>query len=236
MFDLLRKPRVWHAWDNGLAEEIGRTGTFELKAMQDLAVYAQLRGASGMQIAEVCAGRSRLLPTLAKSNTCTIIEPEAGPNERNTEAEAPAAARRVEANLGDHDAGLEPSYFDIVFSVSVIQHVATADLESFHRDQLRVLKPGGVFLHAIDLYLDDGPDVGQAARFAAYRSWVAASDGVEPVGDVYDGPFRFTCDLATNPDNIVHSWGKIAPAMDAFRQRSQVVSVLLAGRKAGTTG
>ena len=69
--------------------------------------------------------------------------------------------------------------FDVVFSISVVEHVGTAEeLAAFHEDQLRILKPGGMFIHAIDLYLEDEPSPYWVQRFDAYRSWVTSSESV----------------------------------------------------------
>jgi SAM-dependent methyltransferase len=45
---------------------------------------------------------------------------------------------------------LPDHYFDLVYSVSVIEHIPTAGQRSFHEELFRVLKPGGVQLHSYD--------------------------------------------------------------------------------------
>ncbi len=234
MFDFIRKPLLWNAWEEGLDREIGQIKGFRLKSAQDLAVYAQLRGARRMQIAEIGSGYSRLLPALAKSNDCIAVEKFEGKGTGPTREHEIEGVRRVHAYLGENSPELPSASLDVVFSVSVVEHVAADGmrvLAAFHRDQLRILRPGGRFIHAIDEYLVDEPDQPTRQRFEAYRRWVADSPGVEPVGDVYDGPCRFSCDLVTNPDNVMHRWGQMEPSLDRLRQTAQCVSVLVAGRK-----
>ncbi len=74
MFDFIRKSLLWDAWDRGIHKEIGATGTFHLKTIQDLAVYSRLRELNGKTIAEIGGGNSRLLKRLAEKNTCFNVE------------------------------------------------------------------------------------------------------------------------------------------------------------------
>lgn len=97
-------------------------------------------------------------------------------------------------------------------------------------DGLRILKKDGIWLHAIDFYLIDDPAPAQVARFEAYRGWMR-DKRLEPMGNVYEGPLQFTCDMATNPDNVMYSWGRIAPALTPLRKVAQSVSILLAALK-----
>jgi hypothetical protein len=205
--------------------------------MQDLAVYSHLRDAAGKHIAEIGAGHSRLLPALAKANTCVAVEKFEGRGGGPTTESPIPNVQTVSAYLGEKSPLLAAESFDVVFSISVVEHVGTAEeLAAFHEDQLRILKPDGMFIHAIDLYLEDEPSPYHVERFDTYRSWVTSSDGISPVGEVYGGPCRFTCDLATNPDNVMHAWGQLAPHHNELRQVAQVVSVLVAGRKLDVIG
>ncbi len=234
MFNFIRKPALWAALDEGLDSEIGQLGRFVLKSVQDLAVYQLLRDAREIQIAEIGAGRSRVLPALAKHNECIAVEKFQGKGGGPKREQKMPGVRNVHAYLGEMSSELPSASLDVVFSISVVEHVAVGgdrELAAFHEDQLRILRPGGQFLHAIDMYLEDEPGPDVVRRFEAYRRWVTDSPGVEPVGEVYDGPCRFSCDMATNPDNVMHAWGKVAPRLIELRQTAQCVSVLVAGRK-----
>jgi hypothetical protein len=237
MFDFVRKPLLWQAWDAGLDKEIGESAAgFQMKSMQDLAVYLLLRDATSKHIAEIGAGHSRLLPTLAKANTCVAVEKFEGQGGGPTNPQLAPNVENVAAYLGEDSPLLATESFDIVFSISVVEHVPTEDLAAFHEDQLRILKPGGMFIHAIDLYLEDEPATHRVTthhvrRFDLYRSWVTSSKDVGPVGPIFRGPCRFTCDLVTNPDNVMYAWGRGAPKLIELRQVAQVVSLLVAGRK-----
>lgn len=235
MFDFIRKPLLWHAWDKGLDDEIDRGDEFRLKLIQDLGIFLHLREMTGKRIAEVGGGYSRLLPVLSKANDCANVEKWGGEGLGPTRERVLPNVQNIHAYLGENDSALADASFDVIFSISVVEHISPKKLDAFHEDQKRILKPGGMFIHAIDLYVEDEPSVNHAARFNVYRNWVTSTPGVTPVGAVYEGPCRFTCDLATNPDNVMYQRGKLAeklaPARSELPKVAQSVSVLVAGRK-----
>lgn len=228
MFDFIRKPFLWDAWDNGLDKEIGKTTAFHLKSIQDLAVYSQLRGTEGKAIAEIGGGDSRILTKLANQNRCYNVEKFEGTHGGPAKENRIAGVENIKVYLGEFSGKLPSNSFDVLFSVSVVEHVA--NLEPFFDDGLRVLRPGGIWLHAIDLYIEDEPNDYQRSRFESYRRWLDSS-ALAPLGAIYEGPLEFTCDIATNPDNVMYSWGRVAPQLNPLRQRAQSVSLLVGGRK-----
>lgn len=230
MFDLIRKPFLWNAWDRNLEREIGKTGRFHLKSIQDLAVYDILRGSKGMAIAEAGGGDSRLLARLARENACFNIEKFQGADGGPPKEIKIENVTNILVFLGEHAPQIKNDFFDVVFSVSVVEHVPTPGLKDFLEDGLRVLKPGGLWLHAIDIYIEDEPSDYWRERYDAYRSWMN-HPALAPVGEVSDAPLRFTCDVATNPDEVMYNWGRIAPNLIGLRQRAQSASLLVAARK-----
>ncbi|MAN45863.1 MAG: class I SAM-dependent methyltransferase [Alphaproteobacteria bacterium] len=234
MFDFVRKPTLWKAWDAGLDEKIKSRGEFHLKSIQDLVVYDMLKEVQGQTIAEIGGGDSRVLPQLAKQNTCFNVDTFEGAGNGPTKKSVFKGVKNIPVFLGEYSEKLAPQSFDIVFSISVIEHVPTKDLDNFLKDGLRVLKPGGLWLHAIDMYLEDSPDAGRQRLFERYRNWMKHPE-LTPVGDVYEGPPKFSCDMATNPDHMMYQWGKISPKLIDLRQRAQSTSILLAARKTGAS-
>lgn len=65
--------------------------------------------------------------------------------------------------IGAFDEKLPDNYFDVVFSISVLEHVNLEDdaLDEVVRDMERVLKPGGLSAHCIDCRFPPGshPDI-----------------------------------------------------------------------------
>ncbi|WP_375202105.1 class I SAM-dependent methyltransferase [Hyphococcus sp.] len=228
MFDFIRKPLIWQAWDNAYNKEIGATGSFCLKSMQDLAVYSYLRGSENLTIAEIGGGDSRILQTLAKRNRCFNIEKFEGDGGGPSEEVKIAGVENIKAFLGDNDPQLKSDFFDVVFSISVVEHVP--DLKSFFDDGVRILKSGGLWLHAVDMYVEDEPNGHAIRKFENIRNW-ATAPSVSPIGPVYDGPPAFSCDIASNPDNTMHRWGRLSPRLADLRKKAQCVSLLVGARK-----
>jgi len=229
MFDFIRKPLLWDCLDRGYDKEIGGV-EYHLKSVQDLAVYARLREAENLRLAEIGGGASRILKRLAKRNDCVNVDKFEGADGGPSKPVRIRGVRNVEAFLGEGSALLPDGAFDVVFSISVIEHVPDAALDAFVEDGLRILKPGGLWLHAIDMYVEDEPGEQPRRRFERYRQW-AEDSRFEPEGEVYRGPLAFSCAMASNPDNVMHQWGRLAPKLTALRKRAQSVSLLTALRK-----
>ena len=231
MFDFVRKREIWDALGKGWRDTLGAKRAFDLKTIQDLAAYRLLHASVGLDIAEAGGGDSRLLRALAWRNRCVNIDKFEGADGGPGKEVKRRGVANVRAFLGEFDERLRPESFDIVFSISVVEHLRMNNLGPFLEDGMRILKPGGLWLHAIDVYLEDEPPADVLARIDVYRSWAKREGALDPVGPVFDGPVRFACDMATNPDNIMYEWGKIAPALIERRQRAQSVSLLIASRK-----
>jgi SAM-dependent methyltransferase len=58
----------------------------------------------------------------------------------------------VNGFVGSSSEKLPTQYFDLCYSVSVIEHVPEDQISAFHRDIFRVLKPGGYMLHSYDVW------------------------------------------------------------------------------------
>jgi SAM-dependent methyltransferase len=237
MFDFVRKRDIWDACDQGYLDELKHKNiSYQLKTAQDLAIYRHVRDLHGLDIGEIGGGNSRILERLALRNRCVNIEKFEG---RDLGPTAPIAlnnVRNVNAYVGEFDSALPSDAFDLVFSISVVEHVETPKLDAFFRDLLRILRPGGLFLHAIDVYLQEDATPYVLDRLSRYRNWVAGQDGVAPFGAIYSGPLRFATDMISNPDNILHGWNKAVPSLSGVRAASQSVSVIVGGSKfAGAT-
>ena len=229
MFDFIRKPDLWASWDAGHGRELGG-GPFHLKTAQDLSVYGFLRELRNKKIAEIGGGDSRILKRIAPVNQCYNIEKFEGADGGPEQEIRIDGVKNIKVFVGEFSNQLADDSFDVAFSVSVVEHVPSSMLEDYFRDCIRIIKPGGLFLHAIDFYLSDRPSAGQIERFEAYRQWTTSKD-LDWVGGIYRGPLQFSCTMATNPDLTMYNWGKASPTLINTRLRSQSVSLLTAARK-----
>src|SRR5262249_2556416 len=85
-----------------------------------------------------------------KRNRCTNIDPlegyHGGPRGQRTGIKY----KQIYGEIGKTSGALQDSAFDLVFSISVVEHVLQSDLDAFFADIARILRPGGRMLHLID--------------------------------------------------------------------------------------
>lgn len=227
MLDIIRKKDFFRWWDEGIADHDRR----ELKLIQDAWILATLTGGAGRRIAEIGGGHSRVLEKLKRGDECWNIDRFEGVGQGPTKPKESEGVRVVEAYMGDFDDRLEGNFFDVVFSISVVEHVPKDGLRDFFMDCGRVLKPGGLMLHAIDLYVFDEPR--NLTVVDAYRKVgddpEYGLEWVEPPR--IDSSVTFRCDYASNPDMTMANWNHIAPHLREQREVSQSVSIAGGWRK-----
>lgn len=135
----------------------------DLKVYQDCLVYDFLLGhlPAGSRILEVGGGDSRIIASLKGRYEMWNADPlEGAGNGLHALPDAPEGYRHVPVNLGAHSPKLPDRYFDLVFSISVLEHVSKepSDIRRILADQWRVLAPGGLALHCIDARLHPSID------------------------------------------------------------------------------
>lgn len=229
MFDIIRKDEYWAALDD--KHVFQRLGGFTLKALdglkhiQDAWTLRRLKGLRGSKVLEIGGGASRVLPALHDSNERWNLDEFAGAGNGPTEAPEMPSIRLVKSSMGDFTKDLPDAYFDVAFSISVIEHVPAQALDGFWRDHARVLKPGGLAVHTIDLYLTDVVDERVQGLVASYIA-VPAKYGLTPVEPVkIPARLSFRCDMASNSDWGMWRWNTNRPQLTQVRRRSQSVSL-----------
>lgn len=234
MLRFITKSEYWKAEDDGIFDFISPAKTpWHLKSIQDAIAMSWLKDEKGRSVAEVGGGHSRVLDHLAKSNSVTNIDKFAGSGNGPTSIGPASQHRIVKCNMGDFDSRILDESFDILFSISVVEHVPTDSLESFHVDCMRVLRIGGTVFHLIDVYLADTEIENSSVRqrVQAYRLWFGQA-GCQPVGTILkEQDIKFSCSYASNPDNVLNTWNRQVPALRTVRERAQSVSLLFAGTK-----
>lgn len=223
MFDIINKRELFEWWDAGLAEKT----EWHLKAIQDAWAYAMLRDSNGIRIGEVGGGAPRVLAKLAKANTCVNIDKLEGVGQGPTAETTIEGITTIDAYLGDFDPRLEDNSFDVLFSLSVLEHVEDDDFNTCFKDMARILKPGGRMLHAIDVYLDLDENERERHRFELYLNAAEAAgtnlQWLEP--PAVDEDCLFQTSYAHNSAQQLANWNRLAPSIRDVRENTMNCSI-----------
>lgn len=232
MLDIIRK----HEYFDWVERKLASPREHMLKHVQDawvLAMIAEHAPDRRLTIAEAGGGDSRVLEALKPRHECWNIDRFEGAGNGPQGVPEVEDVRIVPAYLGDFDSRLPDAHFDVVFSISVMEHVSLDAQERFFRDCTRILKPGGLMLHAIDLYVFDRPKPKRNERISRY---VAVPEELQlPLAwlnpPTIDESVRFRCEYATNSDATLAKWNRLVPTMRHVREQAQHVSIKAAWRK-----
>jgi ubiquinone/menaquinone biosynthesis C-methylase UbiE len=126
----------------------------DLKFYQDLLSFHILRQSLNgeMKMLEIGGGDSRILDHFSSTSECWNLDKLEGLGNGPTELSG-KNYRIVLDYIGSHNPDLPENHFDIVFSISALEHVPLGDPEVYRAiltDINRVLKPGGLSFHCID--------------------------------------------------------------------------------------
>lgn len=236
MFNVIRKTEYWDALNNPVV--FRKLGGFTLKALdglkhiQDAWTLNRVHQVRNARVLEIGGGLSRVLPAMDESNERWNLDEFLGEGNGVLEAPDMPGIKLLRKTMGSFAPELGDGYFDLAFSISVIEHIPHKALDDFWRDHARVLAPGGLAIHTIDLYLGDEPDSGVAGRMKFYRE-MPARYGLVPVDIPAVGDqIAFECDMASNSDWGMWRWNKNVPALRDTRAVCQSVSLGMILRKA----
>lgn len=224
MLDVIRKTEYFDCLSHGFALPQDHT----LKGIQDGWVMAQLNGVQEKRLLEVGGGNSRVLPRLSGNRRWNAEKFEGVGN-------GPTAANKFEdvtiipTFMGEFSA--ETPEVDIVFSISVIEHIPFEKYHAAFADMARCLAPGGVMYHAIDLPLADAPLETAQKRISQLTKAVEAA-GLSWREPPAVGPdCVFTSDMSSNSDLTMWMWARISEASRRSGPDVQIVSLKLIAHK-----
>ncbi len=131
----------------------------DLKIYQDLLMlsFIKFNVPEGSKILDIGGGDSRILKYCRDKYECWNIDKLEGVGNGPTEIDT-TGFRLVYDYMGNFNDELPDNYFDLVFSISTLEHVPQNDPETYEnilKDINRVLKPGGYSVHCIDVILQD---------------------------------------------------------------------------------
>lgn len=232
MLRFVTKSDIWSLASREAQSRLEPEVGWHLKNIQDAVAIERLADLRGADIGEIGGGNSRLLPMLAAHNRCFNIDRFEGAAATGLGPKGAPAMKGVKPIIGLVGEPLDwpGESFDVLFSVSVVEHIRVDRLQEFFDDCRRLLRPGGRMLHLIDIYLADRPDRHVGARIARYREQFAT--WLEAEGPLLDAEkVAFSCAFATNPDDAMAVWNKAAPNLAAKRALAQSCALVMDGRK-----
>jgi SAM-dependent methyltransferase len=204
MFELARSDH-WYGPSRGLPELAYGGGMSVLKAVGYAHVISHIRSHRPRRMLEFGHGRgSPLFSLFEEELEAWGIDEHSGLGTEFSQPEEYAAFRAAHPRahfepglLGRPGHALPSGYFDLVCSVSVVEHIPTAELRSVLADAHRLLRPGGLLVNSYDLcfgldlspffaaHVDNG-FIWLDARASPHLKWDAATVAFEDPRVVMD--------------------------------------------------
>ena len=129
----------------------------DLKVYQDLLAYNFLiqNLSPGAKILEIGGGHSRVIGLLSRRFECWNLDKLEGVGFGPKGIGPVAGFTQVKDYIGAFNISLPDGYFDCVFSISALEHVAEDPqaLKNIWMDISRLIKPGGYSFHCIDIVM-----------------------------------------------------------------------------------
>lgn len=228
MYHFITQKEYFSALDDPeIDTALATTRHFGIKHAQDAVILNQIRDLPAGRVAEIGGGDSRTLPFLdAKGWSCTNVDRFQGAGNGPVKAPEKAPYSIVDSYIGDFNPSLESQGFDLVYSISVIEHIPDQGLGSFFADNWRILKKGGLSLHAIDMTIGDEEDEAVYQRICKMRQTAELLGFTLQVAE--ENPHaHYRCEYVTNPELVIRGWGSLAPSMKEQWLHSRVCSLLL---------
>lgn len=126
-----------------------------LKVYQDMLVYNFILDnfPAGAKLLEIGGGDSRIISWLKDRYEFWNLDKLEGVGNGLTNLADTGGFKLVQGYLGDFNEDLPGAYFDGIFSISVLEHVPGDEVtcEKICDDMQRLLKPGGLSLHCVDI-------------------------------------------------------------------------------------
>ena len=210
-----------------------------LKDVQRPLAYQVIRQycPKGANILEAGAGVPLILEALRTSHgcKCTVADKYLGkgrgPNNGPQIAQAHPNIRFVNSYVGEFDPSFPTASYDAVFSVSVLEHMNDTELAAFNEDCVRLVKPGGIIFHAVDISIDGPED--QDARFNLMARFLLDTRITPLVPDRIDTLVQARKDATvfTLAPTVWRRWKQINPPEFDFSVYRRITSLNIGMRK-----
>lgn len=183
-----------------------------LKLVQDVYFLHRFSNERGKKILEVGGGYSRVSRVLSRANEFWLVDRYKSRDNKPIMARSMGKVKFIIDHMGQFNPALPDNYFDLVFSISVVEHIPLDKVDDFFQDCARVLKPGGCIVHAIDSYAFDEQDL-QTVQARAWadrtRKYLTFADRPDLGIRLLEHPLvgeepRFSCKYVSLPDEQMY--------------------------------
>lgn len=230
MLDIITKKEYFQWLDKDYV--IRRDGC--LKDIQDGFIISILQDYQGKRVAEMGGAYCRVMRDFYHSMECWNID-KLNFKDKVPKVFREGSIKHINSYIGDFSEELPADYFDLVFSISVLEHIKKDDMTNVFLDIFRILKSGGKSYHAVDMFL--GAAVESNTHVINYRlknflqlveetGFQLIEPGIMDVEQAASNPA-----YAANSDHISHRWCREKPELRKQLEVKQVVSVKLGFRK-----
>lgn len=224
MFDIVRKHEYFELLNGDFADRKDHT----LKGIQDAWVWKHLEKVQGKKIAEVGGGNSRILPKL-KGNELWNVEKFEGVGNGPIAPTKIDGVTVIPAFMGEFSPDIPQ--VDILFSISVVEHIPFDQYPSAFKDMARCLKPGGTMYHVVDLPLGDQPVETAQKRIQLLIDAVQDNNLIWHSPPAIGPDLTFSCDMASNSDLTMWIWSRISEASRLTAPTTQIVTIQMIASK-----
>lgn len=239
MFSFYKKIDLFNYLENNKISKIYKNfNNIHLKTYQDIFVVYQINNKNLNRVAEIGGGNSRVLnylDTISKNKKLYNIEPLLKNTGGPKQIEENKNINIISETVGEYKLANYYNFFDIIFSISVIEHIPFPDLNSFLDEQYKLLKPGGTAIHCVDFYLPTDKNKfdlndQNKRRYEMYFSHFSDFKKYKYHDLVKENLIFDTC-YVSNPDHIMQDWNKSAPSLREARELSQSCSLNIIASK-----
>ena len=225
MFTFITKRDYWRIVESGILKSMPKKSKSPLKFVQDAVALHYLYDTTNKYIAEIGGGHSRLLLLLSKKkrrNSCYNIDEFKGESGGPKREKRIRRVTNIKCKVGEFSSEIDDNSFDIIYSISVVEHIPENKLDNFFLDCHRILKKSGLMIHLIDVYLEDsfGDNKDTSRRICSYKSFLDNNffKPLQKPSILSEDDVVFYTKFATNPDDTMARWNKIAPRLQDKRE------------------
>ncbi len=227
MFDVIRKLEYFDC----LNENFASKDHISLKGIQDGWTLRELSGTTNKRIMEMGGGNSRILAKL-EGNKLWNVDKFEGIGQGPTEIREEDGVEVVKAFMGEFSSSVPQ--VDIIFSISVIEHIPFEGYGDAFLDMARCLIPGGTMIHTIDLPLADIPLSHSDTRISLLSKSVEKAGLQWRVQPKLMPGTVFTSDMASHSDLEMWKWIHISKDVKRMADHNQLVSIKMIADKPNT--